>query len=263
MKKGEYIPLLKTNIMDKDFKKYANSQGISSTLLDDYGKNLDNLTVKGAMTPYILEERKLRVTQMDIFSRLMKDRIVWAAGPVNDRMSTIIQAQLMFLDSVDNTRDITLHLDTPGGSVKSGLSIVDVMDYIKADVQTVNTGMCASMGSILLGAGTKGKRSTLRFSKVMIHQVSHGWQGNIQDTRVSHMEGEKYNYILFKLLSKYTGNDFDKILKEAKNDRWFTSVEAKEFGIVDEIIEPKDGSGKMENLLEGFDEYYKNQNNIK
>lgn len=246
----------------EDFKKYANSQGVASTTLWDWEKNLEKYSVKGAMTPYILEERKLRVTQMDIFSRLMKDRIIWAAGPVNDRMSTIIQAQLMFLDKVDPSRDVQLHIDTPGGSVKSGLSIVDVMEYIKADVQTINTGMCASMGSILLSAGAKGKRSSLRFSKVMVHQVSHGWNGNIQETRVSQMEGEKYNFVLFKLLSKYTGNDMDKILSEAKNDKWFNSTEAKEFGIIDEVIQPE-GAQTMDELLDGFDEYYKKQNNLK
>lgn len=137
-----------------EFEKYARSEyGISSLKLDYYEKQ-----IQGSMTPYILEEREMRVTQMDIFSRLMRDRILWVAGPVNDTMSTVVQAQLMFLDSVDNM-DITMHIDSPGGSVKSGLSMIDVMEYISADIRTVNTGMAASMGSVLLGAGTKGKRS--------------------------------------------------------------------------------------------------------
>ncbi len=146
--------------------------------------------VKASMTPYILEEREMRVTQMDIFSRLMRERLLWVAGPVNDRMSTVVQAQLMYLDSADNL-DITMHIDSPGGSVKSGLSMVDVMDYIKCDIRTVNTGMAASMGSVLLGAGTKGKRSSLRFSKTMLHQTSGGAGGNIQDARINFKEWEK------------------------------------------------------------------------
>ena len=161
-----------------EFEKYARSEyGISSLKLDYFDKQ-----IQASMTPYILEEREMRVTQMDIFSRLMRDRILWVAGGVDDNMSTVVQAQLMFLDSVDN-RDITMHIDSPGGSVKSGLSMIDVMEYISADIRTVNTGMAASMGSVLLGAGTKGKRSSLRFSKVMLHQSSGGFRGNIQDAK--------------------------------------------------------------------------------
>ena len=157
-----------------EFKKYyVNHLGKPS--LDLYYQNLQ---IESSATPYILEERELRATQIDIFSRLMRDRLLWLAGPVDDRMSTVVQAQLMFLDSVDST-DITMHIDSPGGSVKSGLSMVDVMDYIKCDIRTVNTGMAASMGSVLLGAGTKGKRSSLRFSKTMLHQTSGGAGGNI------------------------------------------------------------------------------------
>jgi len=139
----------------KEFEKYwVNHLGKGSMNLYNYQSQIES-----SLTPYILEERELRATQIDIFSRLMRDRILWVAGGVNDNMSTVVQAQLMFLDSVDST-DITMHIDSPGGSVKSGLSIVDVMDYIKCDIRTVNTGMAASMGSVLLGAGTKGKRSS-------------------------------------------------------------------------------------------------------
>ena len=154
--------------MKNEFKSYyVDHLGKPSSHLDYFEKN-----VSASMTPYILEEREMRATQSDIFSRLMRDRLIWVAGPVADRMSTIIQAQLMFLDSSDSS-DVTLHIDSPGGSVKAGLSIVDVMDYIKCDVATVNTGMAASMGSILLGAGTKGKRSSLRFSKTMLHKTTY------------------------------------------------------------------------------------------
>ena len=167
----------------KEFEKYwVNHLGKGSHNLHNYQSQIES-----SLTPYVLEERELRATQIDIFSRLMRDRILWVAGGVDDNMSTIVQAQLMFLDSVDST-DITMHIDSPGGSVKSGLSIVDVMDYIKCDIRTVNTGMAASMGSVLLGAGTKGKRSSLRFSKTMLHQTSGGAGGNIQDARINFQE---------------------------------------------------------------------------
>jgi ATP-dependent Clp protease protease subunit len=198
-------------------------------------------TFQGAnasLTPYILEEREMRVTQMDIFSRMMMDRILWLAGPVNDRMSTVVQAQLMFLDNLE-VRDITLHVDSPGGSVKSGLSIVDVMNYISSDIVTINTGMAASMGSILLGAGTKGKRLMLPNSRVMLHQVSTGASGNIQDIRRSIAEGEKYNTKLFGLLGEYTDKDPLVVMEDASRDLWLDAEEAKAYGIVDDIITTK------------------------
>jgi ATP-dependent Clp protease protease subunit len=209
------------------------SEGISSLKLDYYKKQ-----VESSLTPYILEERELRVTQMDIFSRLMMDRILWVAGPVNDQMSTVVQAQLMFLDSVE-TRDITMHIDSPGGSVKSGLSMVDVMEYIKSDIVTVNTGMAASMGSILLGAGTKGKRYSLRFSKVMLHQSSGGFGGNIQDAKIDFQEWEKVNKILFDLLGSYCSKDPEVVMQDATRDFWMDAEEAVKYGIIDEIIRNK------------------------
>jgi ATP-dependent Clp protease protease subunit len=203
-----------------------------------YGSQAALMVPSASLTPYILEERELRATQMDIFSRLMMDRIIWLAGPVNDRMSTIVQAQLMFLDNLEQ-KDITLHVDSPGGSVKSGLSIVDVMDYISSDCITINTGMAASMGSILLGAGTKGKRYSLRFSRVMLHQVSTGASGNIQDIRRSIAEGEKYNDILFGLLGQYTDKDPKQVMEDASRDLWLNADEAKAYGIIDNIITNK------------------------
>lgn len=220
--------------MMNEFQKYAMSEhGVSSLKLDYYGKQ-----VESSMTPYILEEREMRVTQMDIFSRLMRDRILWVAGPVNDYMSTIVQAQLMFLDSVDNS-DITMHVDSPGGSVKSGLSMVDVMDYIKADIRTVNTGMAASMGSVLLGAGTKGKRSSLRHSTTMLHQSSGGFSGNIQDAEVDWAEWQKVNHELFVLLGKYCGKKPDQVKKDATRDFWLNAEEAVKYGIIDQVITKK------------------------
>ena len=216
--------------MKTEFERYAVGHlNVPSLDLYDY---------KNSMTPYILEEREMRATQMDIFSRLMMDRIIWCAGPVNDRMSTIVQAQLMFLDSVEK-KDITLHIDTPGGSVKSGLSIVDVMDYINCDIRTINTGMAASMGSILLGAGTKGKRSSLRFSRTMLHQSSGGAVGNIADARISMDEWEKTNQILFDLLGGYTGKTAKRVMKDSSRDLWLDAGEALNYGIIDEIVGKK------------------------
>lgn len=204
--------------------------GVSSLQLDYFKKQIE-----GSMTPYILEEREMRATQMDIFSRLMRDRILWVAGPVNDYMSTIVQAQLMFLDSVDSS-DITMHIDSPGGSVKSGLSMVDVMDYINADIITVNTGMAASMGSVLLGAGTKGKRFSLKHSRTMLHQSSGGFSGNIQDAEVDMEEWKKINQELFVLLGKYCNKKPDQVKKDATRDFWLNAEEAVKYGIIDDVI---------------------------
>lgn len=224
----------------QEFKDYAiKHMGVSACQFQAWEDVQNRIYGPSAsLTPYILEERELRVTQMDIFSRLMMDRIIWLAGPVNDRMSTVVQAQLMFLDNLE-VKDITLHIDTPGGSVKSGLSIVDVMNYVSSDIVTVNTGMAASMGSILLGAGTKGKRFTLPNSRVMLHQVSTGAQGNIQDIRRSIAEGEKYNTKLFDMLGNFTDKTPEQVLKDAERDFWMDGEEAKAYGIVDGIITNK------------------------
>lgn len=216
---------------NKEFQKYAMSDhNISSSNMDYYKKQIE-----ASMTPYILEEREMRVTQLDIFSRLMADRLLWVAGPVNDNMSTVVQAQLMFLDSVSDT-DITMHIDSPGGSVKSGLSMVDVMEYINADIRTVNTGMAASMGSVLLGAGTKGKRASLRHSRTMLHQSSGGFSGNIQDAEVDWAEWQKVNKELFVLLGEYCGKSPEVVMKDATRDFWLTASEALDYGIIDEVI---------------------------
>jgi len=226
-----------------EFKNYAmNHMGISGMQFHYWDKMQEtlysNTQVSGSLTPYILEEREMRVTQMDIFSRLMMDRILWVAGPVNDQMSTVVQAQLMFLDNVDE-RDIIMHVDSPGGSVKSGLSMVDVMNYITSDVSTINTGMAASMGSILLGAGAKGKRFSLKHSKVMLHQVSSGAQGHVEDIKISLAEAIKYNDELFTMLGDYCGKSKTQVLKDCNRDNWLTADEAKAYGIIDGIVENK------------------------
>ena len=213
--------------MKNEFEKYAQSEfGIGTQTMYD---------IKSSMTPMVIEEREMRAVSMSVFDRLMMERIIWCAGPVDDRMSTVVQAQLMFLDTL-SSEDVIMHIDTPGGSVKSGLSIVDVMDYVKCDIATINTGMAASMGAILLGAGTKGKRASLRFSRTMIHQSSGGSVGNIQDARIDFQEWEKINTTLFELLGKYCGKTTKQVIKDASRDKWFSSAEALKYGIVDEIV---------------------------
>lgn len=215
---------------------------------------------QSSLTPYILEEREMRVTQMDVFSRLLMDRIIWVSGVVNQQMSDIVQAQLLFLDSVEK-KDISLYINSPGGSVIHGLGIVDLMNYISSDVATINIGMCASMGSVLLSSGAKGKRSSLIYSKVMTHQVSHGTSGNIQDTRINQVEAEKHNYILFKMLAKNCGKTFDEVLEFSRRDKWYNSDEALQFGLIDEII-GLNKNDSITKMLEGFEEYYQKEYNF-
>ena len=217
----------------QSFGLFAKDRGLSSLDLFRY-----NQRVEDNLTPYVLEERQMNVTQMDVFSRLMLERIIWVAGEVNDHMSTIVQAQLMFLDSIDNT-DVTMHIDSGGGSVKSGLSMVDVMEYINSDIRTINTGMAASMGSVLLGAGTKGKRGSLRFSRTMLHQSSGGAGGNIQDARITMAEWEKLNDTLFELLGGYCGKTAEQVKNDASRDLWLSSEDALSYGIIDEIVKKK------------------------
>ena len=218
---------------DEEFKRFAKSEGVSSSKLNYYQSQ-----VQGSMTPYILEEREMRVTKMDIFSRLMMDRLLWVAGPVDDNMSTVIQAQLMFLNSNSND-EIKMHIDSPGGSVKSGLSMVDVMDYIDCEIRTINTGMAASMGSVLLGAGTKGKRMSLRFSRTMLHQSSGGFRGNIQDAEIDWAEWQKINEVLFELLGEYCGKTAEQVKNDASRDLWLGANDALNYGIIDEVVTPK------------------------
>lgn len=232
--------------MKTEFQKFATKHlGINQEVVNHFTNGL---------TPYILEERELRATQIDVFSRLLRDRIIWVSGPVDQHMSDIVQAQLLFLDSTE-VRDITLYINSPGGSVLHGLGIVDLMNYIKSDVATVNIGMCASMGSVLLSSGTKGKRSSLIYSKVMTHMVSSQYGGNIQDTTISHMESHKYNYMLFKILAQNCGKSFEEMLESSRRDKWFNSKEALEFGLIDEIIGLDTYPG-VDKQLEGFEEYY-------
>ena len=217
--------------LKKDFYNFAvKDQGISSARLYGYEK--------ASLTPYITEETDRRAIQMDIFSRMLIDRVLWLAGEVNDNMSTIAQAQLLWLDREGDT-DITVYLDSGGGSVKSGLSIVDVINYISCDVTTINTGMAASMGSILLGCGTKGKRGSLPNSRVMLHQVSGGVSGPIQEMAIALEEAKKYNDKLFRMLGEYCGKDPEQVKLDADRDKWMDAEEALDYGIIDFIITKK------------------------
>lgn len=238
-----------------EFKNFATKHlGMSTSLLDDFEKHQ---TKNYGLTPMILEERKLNVTQLSVFDRLMLDRILWVSGVVDDDMADIIQAQLLFLESSDPEKDITMQISTPGGSTIHGMGIVDVMDYIKPDVATVNLGMCASMGSVLLSAGTKGKRSSLINSTVMLHHVSAGSRGTVDDMRITQMEVEKTNFVLFKYLAKNTGKSFEEIHDFCQRDKWLNSDEALEYGIIDNIIGLKDDkSNSITEMMKGFDDYY-------
>lgn len=225
---------------NQDFINYATKHlNINSMQLHYWEKLQDKLYGPNAsLTPYITEESDRRSIQMDIFSRMQMERIIWVAGVVNDNMSVVTTAQLMWLDTQGN-EDITMHIDSPGGSVKSGLSMVDVMNYVSSDIMTINTGMAASMGSVLLGAGTKGKRYSLPHSRVMLHQVSSAMQGDIQSMRISFQESEKYNNELFRMLGEYCDKDPEQVKKDADRDLWLSSEEAVEYGIIDSVIKNK------------------------
>ena len=219
-----------------EFNKYTTKHlNINPNIIEGY-QNLQSKIITNSVTPSIIEERQLNMAVMSVFDRLMMDRIIWCAGPVDDRMAITVQAQLLFLSQQDPTKTITMHIDSPGGSVKSGLSMIDVMSYIDADIQTINTGMAASMGSLLLGAGTKGMRSSLKHSRTMLHQSSGGAGGNIQDARIMFDEWEKINKELFELLGGYCGKTAKKVEKDAQRDLWLSSDEALEYGIIDEVI---------------------------
>lgn len=221
-----------------DFNKYTTKHlGLNEKMVNSY-QELQSMApnVSSSVTPTIIEERQLNIAAMSVFDRLMMDRIIWCAGPVDDRMAITVQAQLLYLSQQDPKKTITMHIDSPGGSVKSGLSMVDVMNYIPTPIQTINTGMAASMGSVLLGAGTKGMRASLPHSRTMLHQSSGGAGGNIQDARIQFDEWEKVNKTLFELLGKYCGKTAKRVEKDSQRDLWLSSKEALDYGIIDEVI---------------------------
>ena len=218
-----------------EFQKFANQGcGISSTTLNRYQAAVDSY-----INPTIIEERKLNVASMDVFSRLMMDRIIFLGVPINDDVANIIQAQLLFLAAQDNTADITMYLNTPGGSVSAGLAIYDTMQLVEPDVATICTGLAASMGSVLLCAGAKGKRSALPHSRVLIHQPLGGAQGQASDILIAAKEIEKTRTELYNIISQHSGQPFKKVFADADRDYWMTAQEAKDYGMVDEVLTRK------------------------
>ncbi|MDA9003576.1 ATP-dependent Clp endopeptidase proteolytic subunit ClpP [Flavobacteriales bacterium] len=215
-----------------EFRKYAiKHQGISSTTVDSFTSMMDNY-----ISPTIIEERQMNVASMDVFSRLMMDRIIFLGVPINDYVANIIQAQLLFLESVDAKKDIQIYLNSPGGGVYAGLGIYDTMQYIAPDVATICTGMAASMGAVLLCAGAEGKRTALRHSRVMIHQPLGGAQGQASDIEITAREIQKLKNELYTIISEHSGKPFDEVWKDSDRDYWMTSNEAKDYGMIDEVL---------------------------
>jgi ATP-dependent Clp protease, protease subunit len=216
-----------------DFGKFAKSnRGISSLSLHKYTSISSNY-----ISPTIIEERQLNIASMDVFSRLMMDRIIFLGLPIDDYVANIIQAQLLYLDSTDPGKDIQVYFNTPGGSVYAGLGIYDTMQYISADIATICTGMAASMGAILLTAGSKGKRSALKHSRVMIHQPMGGAEGHASDIEITVREIVKLKKELYEIIALHSGNSYEKVEKDSDRDYWMTSQEAKDYGMIDEILQ--------------------------
>ncbi|MDO6736545.1 ATP-dependent Clp endopeptidase proteolytic subunit ClpP [Wenyingzhuangia sp. 2_MG-2023] len=212
----------------KEFEKFAiKDQGISSTHYDK---------IVSSLTPYIMEERQLNITQMDVFSRLMMDRIIFLGTGINDQVANVIQAQLLFLESVDATKDISIYINSPGGGVYAGLGIYDTMQFIKPDVATICTGMAASMGAVLMCAGAAGKRSALPHSRVMIHQPLGGAQGQATDMEITVREINKLKQELYTIIANHSGQSFEKVSQDSDRDYWMKADEAKAYGMVDEIL---------------------------
>ncbi|MCD7931781.1 MAG: ATP-dependent Clp endopeptidase proteolytic subunit ClpP [Tannerellaceae bacterium] len=219
----------------EEFKKYATKHlRMNSNALDSYM----NIT-SSYISPTIIEERQLNVAQMDVFSRLMMDRIIFLGTQVDDYTANVIQAQLLFLDSSDPGKDISIYINSPGGSVYAGYGIYDTMQFIGCDVSTICTGMAASMASVLLVAGTKGKRFALKHSRVMIHQPLGGVQGQASDIEIAAREILKVKKELYTIISEHSGKPFDVVERDGDRDYWLTSEEAKEYGMVDEILTRK------------------------
>ena len=229
-------------IMKDEFHKFAVKHvGLNSQVLDDVIKSQS----QQYMNPYILEERTLNVTQMDVFSRLMMDRIIFLGVPISDDVANIIQAQLLFLDSTDSKSDIQLYINSPGGSVYAGLGIYDTMQLVQSDVATICTGLAASMASVLLTAGTAGKRSALPHSRVMIHQPLGGAEGQASDIEITAREIIKLKKELYDIISIHSGKPFEQIEKDADRDYWMTAQEALNYGMIDEIL----GKGGSKGLV--------------
>lgn len=218
--------------MINDFKKFARlDRGISSQTLDSVISAQNQY-----LNPYILEERQLNVTQMDVFSRLMMDRIIFLGTQIDDYTANTLQAQLLYLDSVDPGKDISIYINSPGGSVTAGLGIYDTMQFINSDVATICTGMAASMGAVLLVAGQEGKRSALPHSRVMIHQPLGGMEGQARDMEIQVAEIQKLRTELYNIIATHSHTDFDKVFADCDRNYWMTAEEAKDYGMIDQVL---------------------------
>ena len=213
----------------QEFLKYATKHvGLNSMHVGHF--------IESSMTPYIIEERPMNMTQMDVFSRLMMDRIIFLGTGINDQVANIINAQLLFLESLDAKKDIQIYMNSPGGSVYAGLGIYDTMQYIRPDVATICTGMAASMGAVLLCAGAEGKRSALKHARVMIHQPLGGAQGQASDIEITAREIQKLKKELYDIIATHSKQDYEKVWQDSDRDYWMTSEEAKAYGMVDEVL---------------------------
>lgn len=224
-----------------EFRKYATQhKGVSGTTYDKYSayfnRNFTSMTPTNWVSPVIIEERQLNVAQMDVFSRLMMDRIIFLGAPINDEVANIIQAQLLFLDSADNKKDISIYLNTPGGSVYAGLGIYDTMQYVSPDVATICTGIAASMGAVLMCAGAEKKRTALPHARIMIHQPLGGAEGQASDIEITAREILKLKKELYEIIAKHSGQQYDKVYKDSDRDYWMTAQEAKDYGMIDEVL---------------------------
>ncbi|MBK8502815.1 MAG: ATP-dependent Clp protease proteolytic subunit [Saprospiraceae bacterium] len=218
-----------------EFKKYATKHmGMASMHLEKYMET--SVPDIHGFTPHVIEERQLNVVGMDVFSRLMMDRIIFMGVPVNDYVANVIQAQLLFLESTDPKRDVQMFINSPGGSVIAGLGIYDTMQYVTPDIATICTGLAASMGAVLLAAGSKGKRTALPHARVMIHQPSGGMQGQFADMEISYKLIKSMKKELYDVLAGHTGQTYEKIEEDCDRDNWMTATDAKEYGLVDEVL---------------------------
>lgn len=235
--------------MNNDFRNYAVKHlGMNGLSLDQYMSATSSIASAAAnpaitssyISPTIIEERQLNVAQMDVFSRLMMDRIIFLSTDVNDYTATVVQGQLLYLDSVDPGKDVSIYINSPGGSVIAGLGLYDTMQHIKSDVSTICIGMAASMAAVLLVAGAKGKRLALPHSRVMIHQPLGGVQGQASDIEITAREILKYKAELYNIISQHSGMSLERIERDADRDYWLTATEAKEYGMIDDVLYPSD-----------------------
>ncbi len=232
-----------------DFRNFAvHHLGLNGLSLDQYTSKINASVKANYINPSIIEERQLNVAQMDVFSRLMMDRIIFLGTEVNDYTANVIQAQLLYLDSSDPGKDVSIYINSPGGSVYAGLGIYDTMQYISSDVATICTGMAASMAAVLLVAGEKGKRFALRHSRVMIHQPMGGAQGQASDIEITAREIKKLKHELYTIIADHSGQPFDRVERDSDRDYWMTADEAKEYGMIDSVLVRAKSSEKSTDL---------------